>query len=210
MLEEINLEARLKEEWQFVKKNISAYGIRKIEKHFGEMEDLQISRLRNIVDYDSFYIKKSGTRIALPDNHKLMMLNKGIWPKYSFSGIFHDRSVKHSDYLYTSFTIYLSTNYSLSDYYNTSTYKIAGCNQKRIINPHSLFFLRDQGITSDLWKNLVDKDESIREFCLRLAHPKEKDRINQLVKQYFKNKTCSQMEYKSFTIPHNNFCNNWV
>ncbi|MBS3094534.1 hypothetical protein J4474_02615 [Candidatus Pacearchaeota archaeon] len=201
---DLNLGLELKKKLDFVNQEMSRFGEEEIFKCFGKIEGLKISQpLFPVTSYIQF--KKYGCGDSLTEKDNVELLDKGIWPKYYLEGIFYNPKITHFDYLSTSLIIFVSTNYCLSDYYATSTRNLADCAKEGIIDLSSIFFLRDQGITNEIWNKLVKRDKSLRNFCLRRNDDFEK--IKELA-QDFKEKEVGKLEYKSFIVSQNHF-NDW-
>jgi len=197
-----NIEDKINEEvltymLAYTKEKLTKFARYEIKKELGRLCDpAKIYKLELVEVFNYRDLK-------IPTKDKLDLLEKGIWPKYYGRGSYHDPSVAHSDYDGSSFDIFVSTNFSLLDYlYGSSP-------ADKTINCRALFFLRKKGITSDLWRKIIQIEPNLKDFCHRRTKRGEKSRILKIIKNLGE-KTCTKMKYDSFILLHNHFCNGWV
>ena len=196
-----DLESKLKEKIEFMNDEMRSFGRTEIQRRYSNMNDLRIpfSDFLSILTYNNFSDRKKGNAISV--KKQLELVENGIWPKYSIAGRFDDPEIKRYDYAGTGFTIYLSTNFGLVDYYwDSSSSKVS----KYVINPNSLLFLREEGITNKLWTKIVSENKSLKDFCLKPINPIKRDKIYNLAKK-FKELSCKEVKYESLSIAHTNF-----
>ncbi|RME55340.1 hypothetical protein D6777_00865 [Candidatus Woesearchaeota archaeon] len=189
----------LESELEIVKKELLEFGLKEIRRRIPGPYRISDRRGR-IRPFDTFDMYRTTSSESLSEKLQLEFIEKGIWPSFVMTGTY-DNGSSHSDYINSSFTIYLSTNFELDSYCDSQTY------EKKIINPNSILFLREHGITKDVWRKITYN--AFDGFVHRRFTQNRKKQVLDAVQPY-QDEINHETEYDAFMLKSSHFCNNWV
>jgi hypothetical protein len=163
-----------------IEEKLLSFGKEVIDKRFGKMKDLYISNTREgiLIPIHSFSRYKVKNKDSLPIETQLEFLDKGIWPLYMMSGGYDNPEIKNYHYNGSHFSLFLSSNFGLS-YYTPDR----GQNITKI-NSNSILFLREEGITHDMWSYMEMSDSSLEYFCTKRLTSKQKNHVYKVAEKF--------------------------